>query len=633
MKFWVVFKHILEDDIYFNTTFGFLKEKYFDNTTERKLFDLISKYVKKYHKKPTYKELRLKLQEFENEEDYTKIPAYIEKLEEKEKQDNIEFLLNETEEFIKGLDLRLSVLESAEILSTKPDKKDSIRGLIEDSMKISFDQTVGHDYIDDYEKRYEYYSCSETAFPCDLEVFNKITKDGFKKRSLSLFLAQPHLGKCRPGDQKIRIYVSKEMKEDIENCIVDEYNETLYEIDISLEDLFNYLEINNDKYEELQTSDKEIFVKTPTGDLTPILGYVKKENNLILKVELEDGTIIRTSNKHIISENGIETLVKDADEIDTINGTVKIVSKQNDGIEDVYDISIADPHWYICPDGIIHHNTMMMTHLASSFLTKGFNVLYITLEMREEEIAKRIDSNLLGIPIWSFDKLDKEEYIKVAKGILKNGLGKLIIKEYPTGAADIFSFKALVEELRNKKEIKPDIILVDYVGIMRALKNGNMYESLKKNSEDLRQIAVQEDCVVISAIQSNRGSFDKMDGVSMADMAESVGPAHIADAIFGISKFETGAEEENKEEQEQKIKTSRQIMISVIKNRFGGLALEKFVLKQDFKYMRVIDERAGNTTSNSSNQSVEMEYGNIGDLNINNGAKEVMNNIFNFEET
>ena len=107
--------------------------------------------------------------------------------------------------------------------------------------------------------------------------------------------------------------------------------------------------------------------------------------------------------------------------------------------------------------------TLFLSNFAASYLQQGFNVLYITLEISEEEIAKRIDSNLMNIAMGDIYSLSKEDYLKKIEKIRKKTIGKLIIKQYPTGAGNTILFRSLLNELHLKKNFVPDVILIDYV--------------------------------------------------------------------------------------------------------------------------------------------------------------------------
>ena len=139
---------------------------------------------------------------------------------------------------------------------------------------------------------------------------------------------------------------------------------------------------------------------------------------------------------------------------------------------------------------------MFMTHLASSILLQGKNVLYITMEMAEERIAERIDANLLNVGMSDLEELPYAMYETKINKLQNKTTGTLIIKEYPTASAHTGHFKNLISELALKKSFKPDIIFIDYLNICSSARfkpgaNVNSYTYIKSIAEELRGLAVE----------------------------------------------------------------------------------------------------------------------------------------------
>ena len=105
--------------------------------------------------------------------------------------------------------------------------------------------------------------------------------------------------------------------------------------------------------------------------------------------------------------------------------------------------------------------SLFMCHVAADAMTQGRNVLYITMEMAEERIAERIDANLLDIPLDQLETLSKEMLVDKVHNIAGKNNGKLIVKEYPTGSAHTGHFRALLNELKLKKDFVPEMIFID----------------------------------------------------------------------------------------------------------------------------------------------------------------------------
>ena len=235
----------------------------------------------------------------------------------------------------------------------------------------------------------------------------------------------------------------------------------------------------------------------------------------------------------------------------------------------------------ICLAGTGVGKTMFMTHLASSILLQGKNVLYITMEMAEERIAERIDANLLNVGMSDLEELPYSMYETKINKLQSKTTGKLIIKEYPTASAHTGHFKNLLSELSMKKSFKPDIIFVDYLNIcssarFKAGANVNSYTYIKSIAEELRGLAVESDVPIFSATQTTRSGFVSSD-VGLEDTSESFGLPATADFMFALISSEE-LEERN------------QIMVKQLKNRYNDPTINrKFILGVDRSKMRFYD--------------------------------------------
>ena len=230
-----------------------------------------------------------------------------------------------------------------------------------------------------------------------------------------------------------------------------------------------------------------------------------------------------------------------------------------------------------------------MCHIAASSLLQGKNVLYITMEMAEERIAERIDANLMDIPIDQLDKLPKTMFTEKVNNLAKKTVGKLIVKEYPTGAAHAGHFRALLKELKLKKSFIPDIIFIDYLNIcassrMKSMGGAiNSYTYVKAIAEELRGIAVEFAVPVVSATQTTRSGFSNSDP-GLEDTSESFGLPATADLMLAFV---------SNEELEQ----SGQIMVKQLKNRYNDPNRNKrFVVGIDRSKMRLYDAEATDQT-------------------------------------
>ena len=241
--------------------------------------------------------------------------------------------------------------------------------------------------------------------------------------------------------------------------------------------------------------------------------------------------------------------------------------------------------------------SLFMCHVGAAALTQGKNVLYITMEMAEERIAERIDANLMNMPIDQLEKLDKNTFDNKITNIAKKTIGKLIIKEYPTGSAHTGHFRALLKELKLKKNFQPDIIFIDYLNIcasarMKGLSGSvNTYSLIKSIAEEIRGLAVEFDVPIVSATQTTRSGYSNTD-VGLEDTSESFGLPATADLMFALISNE-------------ELEGLGQIMVKQLKNRYNDLtAYKRFVVGVDRSRMKLYDveENAQNLISDSTPQ-------------------------------
>lgn len=223
--------------------------------------------------------------------------------------------------------------------------------------------------------------------------------------------------------------------------------------------------------------------------------------------------------------------------------------------------------------------SLAMCHFAASSLLQGKNVLYITMEMAEERIAERIDANLLELTMDSLKMVEKRVFDARLEKIRNKTHGKLIVKEYPTASAHAGHFRALIEELRMKRDFTPDIIFIDYLNIcssqrLRMGANVNSYTYIKAIAEELRGLAGEYKVPLVSATQTTRSGFANTDP-GLEDTSESFGLPATADLMIALIATE-------------ELDQMNQIMVKQLKNRYSDPNFYKrFVVGVDRKQMRL----------------------------------------------
>lgn len=251
----------------------------------------------------------------------------------------------------------------------------------------------------------------------------------------------------------------------------------------------------------------------------------------------------------------------------------------------------------LAPTGV--GKTLFMTHMASHCLSTGLDVLYITLEMAEERIAERVDANLLNIPIANLIDYSKNQYVDKFSELRNKTQGRLIIKEYPTASAHAGHFKALLDELKLKRDFVPKIVFIDYLNICvssryRAGSGANSYTIIKSVAEELRGLAVERNLPIVTATQTNREGFNSSD-IEMDNTSESFGLPMTADFFFAMISTEELAQ-------------LGQIMIKQLKNRYTDVNKNiRFMVGVDRSRMKLMNlESAEEQQTPSSTQEDNM---------------------------
>ena len=425
-----ILKNLVYNEEFTRKVLPFIEADYFSESIERKVFVEIHDFVNQYEKLPTHEVLVINFTE-KKELTEDEVSKTIELLQEikKSKDEEVElnWLIDQTEKFCQDKAIYNAIMNSVSILDDKNTKKSKgeIPKLLSDALGVSFDSHIGHDYINDYNERYDFYHKVENRVSFDIDILNKITKGGLPIKTLNVIMAGTGVGK-----------------------------------------------------------------------------------------------------------------------------------------------------------------SLFMCHMASSCISQGDNVLYITMEMAEEKIAERIDANLLNISLNDLRSVSKEDYESKFNVLKAKTQGQLIIKEYPTAAASTLHFRALLSELALKKQFRPDIIFVDYLNICTSSRikpgnNINSYTFIKAIAEELRGLAVEYELPIVSATQTTRSGFTNSDP-GLEDVSESFGLPATADFMFSIV---------SNEELEQ----LNQILVKQQKNRYADPTyFRKFIVGVDRAKMRLYDvEQSG----------------------------------------
>ena len=265
---------LLNNEDYARKVLTFIKENYFDVREERIIFEEISKFTDKYKKIPTQVSLEIEVGERKDLTDveHDKIVQIIKSLNPSEV--DFDWLVDTTEKFCKDKAIYNAIIEGISIIDGKDKKRspDAIPDILTDALGVSFDDSVGHDYLLDSDDRYSYYHKVEKRIPFDLEYFNRITKGGLPPKTLNVALAGTGVGKslfmchmaanCLSQGKNV-LYITLEMAEE---RIAERIDANL--MNISMEDLHSLpKKMFEDKIAQIQknTGGKLIVKEYPTA--------------------------------------------------------------------------------------------------------------------------------------------------------------------------------------------------------------------------------------------------------------------------------------------------------------------------------------------------------------------------------
>jgi len=191
-----ILENLVLNEEYSRKVIPFLSDEYFSDKAERVIFSAISDFVNSYNGVPTKEILHISLSERNDltEDEYTNTSKIIDSFSTKE--ENVEWLVDQTEKFCKDKSVYNAIMESIHIIDGKSNKtENSIPEILSDALAVSFDTHIGHDYIEDSEERYESYHRRESRVPFDLEFFNIISNGGTPQKTLNVVLAGTGVGK------------------------------------------------------------------------------------------------------------------------------------------------------------------------------------------------------------------------------------------------------------------------------------------------------------------------------------------------------------------------------------------------------------------------------------------------------
>ena len=193
----IILQNLIFNDEFCRRVVPYVKEEYFHDRLEREIFREIKEFIIKYNNRPTISAIKISLDENKNlsEKEYEEVEKILDSL--KEDDQTFDWLIEETENFCRDKAIYNAIMESIHIIDGKSNThtENIIPQILSDALSVSFDAHIGHDYIEDSDKRYDFYHQVENKIPFDLEFMNKITAGGTPPKTLNIVMAGTGVGK------------------------------------------------------------------------------------------------------------------------------------------------------------------------------------------------------------------------------------------------------------------------------------------------------------------------------------------------------------------------------------------------------------------------------------------------------
>lgn len=257
----------------------------------------------------------------------------------------------------------------------------------------------------------------------------------------------------------------------------------------------------------------------------------------------------------------------------------------------MYDLQLSEgsnKQYYT--NDILSHNSLWMQNFAVRAADLGHNVLYITLEMNERKVLKRLGSMRLKIPINDYDDVSKDtDFIKKRIASLKSKaggdlfdkkVGKIFTKFWAAGTANVNDFDNYLQALKEKKNLDIDLIIVDYIALISPVKGigaDSLYTKGKQLAEGLRALGAKYSCPVVTGVQVSKDAWNSSD-ITLQSIPESKAIAETADTFFAIIRTE-------------EMKRQNLYRFKLLKQRDGDFLKSQIRLNLNTNYLTLEDDQ------------------------------------------
>ena len=343
----------------------------------------------------------------------------------------------------------------------------------------------------------------------------------------------------------------------------------------------NISDVTHHVFEETKYIDN-LEILTDSG-FVPIKSVSKTIEYDVWEVILSSGKSLKCADDHIVFIGEQQTYVKDlsvGDKIKTVDGDETVISVRPLGIKDkLYDVEVNDFSHRFYSNGILSHNSLVISNLAVRSSSLGSNVGIYSVELGDRKYVKRLGSNMFAIPFTYYnDFVDEESTQEIQKQIddyraQNPTAGTLVVKEAPTGSQTVYDIENYFLKEEKKRGIHFDVIFVDYVNLLRDTGNEtNIYMKIKKICEGLRKIAQRNNWCVVTATQANKQSFTT-DDLQLDSVAESSGLVATVDTLIGLSSD-----------------SEEQLKMKVVANRDNGHMGSYAMYVKNFEFYRIEED-------------------------------------------
>lgn len=525
-----------------------LSHRYFDDLATRDVVKFLIEYTDSYSDLPTVEQIK------------AVTGTQLETIQDID-QEHIKWFLTNIERFCQQKAAREAVHASVDLI--QENRLSEVVEALKKASELGIVRDIGTDYFEDPSARLDRIRDKKNTVSTGWKTIDEKLYGGFNRGELSIFA-----GQCVTGDTMV----------------------TVLDLPSNKATRKPILDLKNHK--------GPLFVSSPDG-FVPVTKLINKGKQEILAVELSDGSITRCSPFHLFEtvQHGFLFTVNLQPGMELVaENKVVTVSKIYDTQEheEIYDLCVDHPSHRYYTNGVSSHNSgsgksIFLQNLALNWALAGLHTVYISLELSEDLCSMRMDSMTTGYGQREIMKNIEQVSLKLAAMRKTSAGGTLQIKQMPSGST-ANAMRAYLKEYEIQTGRRVDAVLVDYLDLCspnnRKISPADMFIKDKFVSEELRNLAVEKNCLMISASQLNRSSHEEND-FGHNHISGGISKINTADNVMAI--FTTIA-----------MKESGRYQLQFLKTRSSAGVGQKVDLKFDNRTLRISDLAPGEQTATAA---------------------------------